>query len=75
MPDMASYRISSTTLRFMLLITGSVLWLGTWLADLGGIAWLLYLPATLALFAATTGICPSLVLSRLLLPSRITHSR
>lgn len=62
---MRQYMISGTV-RFFFLFVGSVLWLGMWLTGLSSIHWLLYIPATLFYFAAFSGICPGLIISRLI---------
>ena len=54
--------------RFFFLVSGAVLWLGIALTGFRTVHWLLYLPAGFFLFAAVTGICPSLVISRKLFP-------
>lgn len=57
-------------MRFFFLVLGSVVWLGVWLTGFNNAHWLLYVPAVLFLFAAATGICPGLVLSRNLFPEK-----
>ena len=49
---------AGSSLRFLVMIAGSVLWLGIWLTGFGAVHWLLYLPATFLIFAALTGILP-----------------
>lgn len=56
----------TAAMRVFFFVTGSVIWLGIWLTGFSGVHWLLYLPAAFFYFAALTGICPGLVLSRVL---------
>jgi hypothetical protein len=56
----------SRALRFFFLVAGSILWLGMWLTGFGAVHWLLYVPAGFFVFAALTGICPGIIISRLL---------
>jgi len=62
---MKKYTISGA-MRFFFLFAGSVMWLGIWLTGFSVANWLLYIPPSLFYFAALTGICPGLILSRLL---------
>lgn len=66
---MGKYRIS-TAMRFFFLFSGSVIWLGIWLTGFSTANWLLYVPASFFYFAAVTGLCPGLILARLLFPER-----
>ena len=66
---MSPYRISPA-MQFFFLFAGSVIWLGIWLTGFSVAHWLLYVPPGSFYFAALTGICPGLVLSRLILPER-----
>lgn len=66
---MGKYRISPA-MRFFFLFAGSVLWLGIWLTGFAKVHWLLYVPPSFFYFAAITGICPGLILSRLMLPEK-----
>ncbi len=62
---MAKYKISSA-MRFFFLVAGTVIWTGIWLTGFGTVHWLLYVPAVSFYFAAITGICPGMVVSRML---------
>ncbi len=66
---MGKYKISPA-MRFFFLFSGSVIWLGIWLTGFSVAYWLLYVPACFFYFAALTGICPGLILSRLVLPEK-----
>jgi len=57
----------SNAMRFFLFVVGSILWIGIWLTP-GTAHWLLYLPPILFYFAAITGICPGLSISRAMFP-------
>jgi len=54
---------SSTPMRVFFLFASSFLWLGIWLTGFSQVHWVLYLPTAAFLFAALTGICPSLIIS------------
>lgn len=62
---MAHYMIGKS-MRFFLLVTGSVIWAGIWLTGFSEAHWLLYVPAVFLYFAAITGICPGIIISRLI---------
>jgi hypothetical protein len=57
---------SSTPMRVFFLFASSFLWLGIWLTGFSLVHWVLYLPTAAFLFAALTGICPSLIASNYL---------
>ena len=63
---MNKYKISSTALRLTLLIIGSMIFLGIWLTGFNVVHWLLYVPAIFLTFAAITGICPSLIVTKII---------
>lgn len=58
----------STAMRFFFFVAGSVVWLGIWLTGFGVAHWMLYLPGAFFYFAALTGICPGLIISRKIFP-------
>ena len=62
---MKEYMIGNA-MRFFFLFSGTVIWLGIWLTGFSIVHWLLYVPAAFFYFAAITGICPGLIISRLL---------
>ena len=64
---MNKHKISSA-MRFFFLVTGSIVWLGIWLTGFGNAHWVLYIPGVFFYFAAVTGICPGLIISRLIFP-------
>jgi len=51
-------------MRFFLLVIGAVIWLGIYLTGFNVVHWVLYLPAVFLIFAAVTGICPGMMLSK-----------
>ena len=53
---------ASPSLRVFFLFLSCVLWAGIYLTGFAAVSWLLYLLAAILLFAAITGICPSLLL-------------
>jgi hypothetical protein len=62
---MKKHLIGKST-RFFLLVTGSVIWAGIWLTGFSEVHWLLYVPAMFFYFATITGICPGIIISRLI---------
>lgn len=60
---MNKYMIDSS-MRFFFFLTASVITLGLWLTGFATVHWLLYIPAAFFYFAAITGICPGLIVSR-----------
>ncbi|MDX2504927.1 MAG: DUF2892 domain-containing protein [Gammaproteobacteria bacterium] len=48
--------------RMVFLMAGLVVFTGIFLSGYTTVHWLLYIPATVMLFAAITGICPGIVL-------------
>jgi hypothetical protein len=70
---MKKYLIGSA-MRFFFLFAGSVIWLGIWLTGFSSAHWLLYVPGVFFYFAAVTGICPGLIISRLIFPDSKTKA-
>ena len=66
---MSNYRIENS-MRLFFLVSGSFIWLGLWLTGFENAHWLLFVPAVFFAFAALTGICPGLIISKWLLPSK-----
>jgi hypothetical protein len=66
---MSKYKISPA-MRLFFVIVGSILWLGIWLTGFSAVHWLLYLPPVFFYFAAVTGVCPGMIISRLILPEK-----
>lgn len=64
--SMGKYKIGSE-MRLFFSVSGSVVWLGIWLTGFDVVHWLLYVPAVFYIFAAVTGICPGLIISKALL--------
>ena len=56
-------------MRVFFLITASILWLGIWLTGFANIHWVLYLPPVFLTFAAITGICPGMMITRMMFKS------
>jgi hypothetical protein len=56
-----------TSMRLFVFLVGSVIWAGIWLTGFATVHWLLYLPPSFFFFAAITGICPGMIISRLIL--------
>lgn len=61
---------SSPAARLFFLVVSLNVWLGNWLTGFGVAHWWLYVPAGFLLFAAATGLCPGMILSRWLLRER-----
>ena len=53
---------ASVSMRVFFFFLSCMLWAGIYLTGFATVSWLLYLPAAVSLFAAITGICPSLML-------------
>lgn len=60
------YTIDSKALRMTFIIIGVMIFLGIWLTGFDTAHWLLYLPAAFLTFAGITGICPSLIINKML---------
>lgn len=53
-------------IRFFLLVIGTTIWIGIWHTGFGVASWVLYIPAVFLLFAAISGVCPGIILSKML---------
>lgn len=62
---MEEYRISPA-MRLFFAVSGAIIWTGIALSGFAAVHWLLYVPAVFFAFAVVTGICPGLIISRLL---------
>ena len=62
--------IAPAWLRTFLLAASALLWLGIWHTGFSVASWIFYLPAVMFVFAAATGICPSVILIRKILPPK-----
>ncbi len=56
----------SKPMRFFFLVSGVVIWLGIYLTGFNIVHWLMYFPAVFFIFAAITGICPGIIISKML---------
>ncbi len=54
------------SMRFFFFGSSLVIWLGIWLSGFLNVHWLLYFPAVFFIFAAVTGICPGIIISKML---------
>ena len=50
-------------MRFFFLVAAAIIWTGIFLTGLHTVHWVLYVPATLFVVAAITGICPGIIVS------------
>lgn len=57
------YRIDAAMKAFFL-IAGLTIWLGIWLTGFDVVHWIFYFPAVFFIFAAFTGICPGMIISK-----------
>ncbi len=57
-------------MRFFFGVVAAVIGLGILMTGLGHVHWLLYIPAVFFTFAAATGICPGIIISRMLFPDK-----
>jgi len=60
----------NNAMRFFFFVIGSVILLGIWLTGFDRAHWLLYVPVVFMYFAALTGICVGLHISRSLFPEK-----
>lgn len=58
---------ASPSVRLFLLVVGSVIWGGIALTGFSVVHWLLYVPAVFLVFAAVTGFCPGMMITRRLM--------
>ena len=63
---MKNYMIDSSALRMTFIMIGIFISLGIWLTGFDVVHWLLYLPAGFLVFAGVTGICPSLIINKMI---------
>jgi hypothetical protein len=63
---MKKYMIGSKALRLTFLFTAGIIWLGIWLTGFSLVHWILFLPAIFLGFAAVTGICPGLIINKMI---------
>lgn len=61
-----NYFRSSPAARVFFLVVSLVIWLGIWLTGFNIAHWVLYIPAVFLLFAAVTGYCPGMIITRTL---------
>lgn len=54
----------SKSMRFFFFGAGIVIWLGIYLTGFETVHWLMYFPAVFFIFAAVTGICPGIIISK-----------
>ena len=65
--------ISSKALRMTFLTIAVLIMVGIWLSGFNPVHWLLYLPAGFLAFAALTGICPGLIINKILLRKNLAR--
>lgn len=61
---------SSPAARLFFLIVSLTIWLGIWLTGFDVAHWVLYIPAIFLSFAAVTGFCPGMIITRTLLKEK-----
>ena len=61
-----NYFRSSPAARVFFFVVSLVIWLGIWLTGFNIAHWVLYIPAVFLLFAAVTGYCPGMIITRTL---------
>lgn len=66
---MSKYMVSPA-MRFFFSFAASMMLLGIWLTGFSVVSWVLYVPLGFFGFAALTGICPGLILSRIVFPEK-----
>jgi hypothetical protein len=65
---MEKYTISKA-MRLFFLVSGCIIWLGIWQTGFSQAHWLLYVPAIFFAFAVVSGICPGLIISKMIFKS------
>ena len=55
---------ASKAIRFFFFMLGAIIFLGIYLTGFSTVHWVLYVPAIAMIFAAVTGICPGLIISK-----------
>jgi len=63
------YRIDGT-MRLFLSVPAIIIWLGIWLTGCDAAHWVFYIPAVSFTFAVITGICPGMMISKLLMKKK-----
>ena len=58
---------ASPSVRLFLFFVGATIWAGIALTGFMEVHWLLYVPAVFLVLAAVSGICPGMIISRMLL--------
>ncbi len=64
---MKKHLIKSNALRMTFVFMSAIIWLGIWLTGFGVVHWVLFIPAFFLAFAGVTGICPGLIVNKMLL--------
>jgi len=62
---MGKYKLDRA-MRFFLFFSGILIWTGIWLTGFDAAHWVLYIPAIFFTIAVITGICPGMIVSKLL---------
>lgn len=65
---------ASVSMRLFFGFISCMLWAGIALTGFANVHWLLYMPAVVSLFAAVTGICPSLILISKMISGKRKHT-
>lgn len=63
---MKKYMVGNA-LRVTFIFMAALIWLGLWLTGFNSVHWVLFLPAAFLTFAGITGICPGLIMNKLIL--------
>ena len=62
--------IIGNALRMTFLFMATLIWVGLWLTGINSVHWVLFLPAAFLTFAGITGICPGLILNKIILKEK-----
>lgn len=62
----------SKAMRLFLVLAATLIWVGIWHTGFDRASWVLYVLAVMFPFAALTGICPAMIVSRRLVGERGT---
>ncbi|MCW8929471.1 MAG: hypothetical protein OQL19_04445 [Gammaproteobacteria bacterium] len=63
---MNKYMMKSKALRSQFLFIGLVISLGIWLTGINIVHWVLFIPAFFLTFAGISGICPGLIIQKMI---------
>jgi hypothetical protein len=66
MKDLKEYKIDAA-MRLFLTAPAIFIWIGIWLTGFNVAHWIFYIPAVFFTFAIITGICPGMIIAKLII--------